>query len=563
MKLTVGQKIMGGFLIVIAIITILSGYTYVKIGAINDEYQAVLDSNVEKILLAEGLRTDVAEEAGTVRRFNLTGDPAARAKFNNIRMSSDEKISKMEKIFLTENAQKLIKTLKQEKAAYEVFSEKAMQAKQAGNQKELLLCIQQGAQPYANAQEGANQLVEMIKTFVEGEQTKIREDVSSIQQIMLILNILAILVAIAISFVVSRGISSVAQQLVAAASEIADGKITKTDLQTKSSDEMGQIAAAFNKMKNNLRELLQAVSQSAEQVSASSQQLTASANQSAQAANQVTESITGIAQGAENQMNAVEETSAVVQQMSASVQQVAANANKVAEVSGQAAESARTGGLAVTNAINQMLQIEQTVSTSASLVETLGERSKEIGQIVDTISGIAGQTNLLALNAAIEAARAGEQGRGFAVVAEEVRKLAEQSQEAAKQIAKLIGEIQGDTDKAVAAMGDGTREVKHGSEVVNAAGAAFQEIADEITLVSGQVREISAAMQQMASGSQQIVASTKDIDNLSRQAASEAQTVSAATQEQSASVEEIAASSQALAKMAEELQTAVSRFSVS
>lgn len=563
MKMTVGKKIMGGFLIVIVIITVMSGYTYIKIGDINDNYQGMMDANIEKLLLAEELATDIAEEAGTVRKFNLTGDPAARDRFKAIQVSSDEKLSKMEKIFTTENAQKLIKTLKQEKGAYEVLAEKAMQAKQTGNQKELLLYIQQGAKPYDNTVNGTNDLVEMIRKFVKGEQAKISEEVTDIRRIMLILNILVIIAAIAISIVVSRGISNVAQQLVAVANEIAEGHITKDELRAKSSDEMGQLAGSFNKMKTNLRELLQRVSQSAEQVSSSSQQLTASANQSAQAANQVTGSITDIADGAENQMNAVEETSSIVQQMSASVQQVAANANQVSEVSSQAAESAKIGGQAVENAIKQMLQIEQKVSASASLVETLGERSKEIGQIVDTISGIAGQTNLLALNAAIEAARAGEQGKGFAVVAEEVRKLAEQSQEAAKQIASLIGEIQGDTDKAVAAMSEGTREVTRGSEVVNSAGVAFQEIADQITKVSGQVREISAAMQQMASGSQQIVASVKDIDSLSRKAAGEAQTVSAATQEQSASVEEIAASSQALSEMAEELQAAVSRFRVS
>ena len=164
------------------------------------------------------------------------------------------------------------------------------------------------------------------------------------------------------------------------------------------------------------------------------------------------------------------------------------------------------------------------VSSSAQVVAKLGERSKEIGQIVDAISGIAGQTNLLALNAAIEAARAGEQGRGFAVVAEEVRKLAEQSQEAAKQIANLISEIQTETDSAVVAMDDGTREVKIGTEVVNTAGQAFKEIVSLIAEVSSQIREISAAIQQMASGSQQIVASVRNIDSISKGTAGQTQT---------------------------------------
>lgn len=168
----------------------------------------------------------------------------------------------------------------------------------------------------------------------------------------------------------------------------------------------------------------------------------------------------------------------------------------------------------------------------------------------------------MALNAAIEAARAGEQGRGFAVVAEEVRKLAEQSQGATKQIASLIGEIQGDTDQAVLAMDNGTREVRLGAEVVNAAGQAFQEIAGLVTHESDQVKEISSTIDQMAIGSQQIVGLVNQIDSLSKKVTGEAQTVSAATEEQSASMEEISSSSQSLATLAQNLQEAVSKFRV-
>ena len=272
--------------------------------------------------------------------------------------------------------------------------------------------------------------------------------------------------------------------------------------------------------------------------------------------------ITDVANGAEAQLRATGETTSVVEHMSASIEQVAATANLVADQSAQAAQKADNGNQAVTRAVGQMTKIEQTVSASAQVVTVLGERSKEIGQIVETIAGIAGQTNLLALNAAIEAARAGEQGRGFAVVAEEVRKLAEESQKATERIASLIGAIQQDTQKAVVAMDEGTREVKLGATVVDEAGTAFSEIVALIDTVSAQIKEISTAITTMAEGSTQIVSSVQRIDQLSKEASGQSQNVSAATQEQSASMEEIASSSQSLANLAMELREAVSRFHV-
>jgi len=330
----------------------------------------------------------------------------------------------------------------------------------------------------------------------------------------------------------------------------------------KRNDEFGDMAKAFDTLTKNMRNVIRNIIQATEQVAASAEELTASAEQSAQAASQVAIVISEVAAGAERQLKAVDGTTSIVEQMSAGIQQIAANANSVAGASAKSAGDAQEGSKTVEKAITQMGNIEETVTHSAQVVTKLGERSKEIGAIVDTISGIAGQTNLLALNAAIEAARAGEAGRGFAVVAEEVRKLAEQSQEAAKQIAGLIGEIQHDTDGAVVAMNQGTKEVRIGAEVVNDAGKTFKEIFRSFNEVTAQIREISAAIQQMAGGSQQIVASVRDIDTISKHAAGQAQTVAATTQEQSATMEDMAASSQTLAKMAEELTQAVSRFKI-
>jgi len=343
--------------------------------------------------------------------------------------------------------------------------------------------------------------------------------------------------------------------------KIGDGDLSVVITST-AKDEIGILARAVSVAIGNFRQMIVEVQEASETVSASSEELTASTEQLSQAAGQVVTAITDVTDGTTHQMQAVDNTMNIVEQMSAGLQQISANTGSVSAVAEKTSNTALEGGNAVQKVTSQMASIETSVTHSAQVVAKLGERSKEIGQIVDTIAGIAGQTNLLALNAAIEAARAGEQGRGFAVVAEEVRKLAEQSQDAAKEIAALIGDIQQDTNKAVLAMNEGTSEVKKGTEVAKAAGHSFSEIALLISEVSDQIRDISTAIEQMASGSQQIVSSVKDIEQISKNVTGQAQTVSAATEEQTASIQEIASSSTDLSHMAGNLQAIVSKFRI-
>ncbi|WP_371371052.1 methyl-accepting chemotaxis protein [Sporomusa aerivorans] len=377
---------------------------------------------------------------------------------------------------------------------------------------------------------------------------------------MLLLLVVTILLVGTVGWFIAGKIINPLSILVIKFKEIAGGNLAVKEIEVNSRDEIGELSAAFNTMLDYLRKIVLQVDSAAAQVASSSQQLTASTQESALVTERVVDIISDLARGLDSQISSINDASKVVNRISSAIQQVATNTDIVATSSNKTGNAAAIGEKAISAAINQMTNIEKVVTNSAATVGKLGESSKEIGQIIDAISNIAGQTNLLALNAAIEAARAGEQGRGFAVVAEEVRKLAEQSQDAAKKIEMLVGEIQGETAKAVTAMADGVQAVNVGTEVVSKAGSAFNEISVLIQEVSQHVSDTSAVVNQTSKYSQQIVGSIKKIEEVCLEIAEQSKMVSTSTEEESASMQEIAASSQALAEMSMHLTQVISVF---
>jgi methyl-accepting chemotaxis protein len=337
-----------------------------------------------------------------------------------------------------------------------------------------------------------------------------------------------------VSVAITRRITKPIELVVHAMQRILHGDLTGEELSITSSDELGDLGRATNETQKSLRTMIGSVSTSAERIAAASEEFSATAAEQAQ--------------GAENQKDQTQQVAAAMLQMSSTVAQVAENSNKASEASRKAADTARLGGQIVEDTLAKMRAIADSVGHTAKRVQELGKSSNQIGEIIGVIDDIADQTNLLALNAAIEAARAGEQGRGFAVVADEVRKLAERTSKATKEITQMIQNIQTETRSAVEAMQAGTKQVELGVESTTQAGNSLHEIIKTSELVGDMILLIASASTEQSSASDEINVNIEQIAKI-------AQETAAGSRESAKAVHE-------LSKLATNLQSIVNKFRV-
>lgn len=286
----------------------------------------------------------------------------------------------------------------------------------------------------------------------------------------------------------------------------SEGDLTKRIPVGTGSDEIVELSRALNSFIENMQTAFSSLNDATNRLASSTIQLSTTAD--------------GVVRAAEGQDARMIQSASAVEEMTMTAGEVARNSTEAARIAQETAETVRSGQEVMTQTVIGMQQVSQAVVQAATIITTLGQSSDQIGEIVRVIEDIADQTNLLALNAAIEAARAGEQGRGFAVVADEVRKLAERTTKATKEIGDMIRQIQQDTRSAVSSMDQGTNRVGHGVELANKTGEALSKIHSMIKSTAGMIQQIANTAEEQSTATRQIASDLESMIQTTRQTTS-------------------------------------------
>lgn len=618
MKMKLRTKILSGFgliLVLMAVVALMGNRGMTDQG---DSYNYVLEKRIPITTAIMNLDAHIKEEVIQVRGFMLYKNEDSVDKLKNIKDDIKELQQSMEDLFTTPKGKELFGKIKEAENEYYTNAEKIIEFYRVGNEAAAQTYINQAVEALDRFGEASDQLIQLNDSLIV-ENVKAAQDASKqAKGIAMVVALGAAVIGISIGAYFGRLISNPVVALTDVAKRVADGDLTTEVVVSKTGDEIEVLSNSFKVMVNNLKNILTHINEVSHQVTATSEQMASNANQASSATTQVAVATEGvakgnneqtmsiaqsveatrqlvtaieqIARGAQEQSQNVIVTAEVVGQMAKAVEEVANSAQSMSATASLTTDKAQRGSEAVNKTVEGMEQIKTSVFEAAQKISELGEHSNQIGEIIEVIDDIAAQTNLLALNAAIEAARAGEHGKGFAVVADEVRKLAERSSTATKEIAELVRNIQQGTAKAVEAMNVGTEEVTKGATLAIGAGAALKDILVMVDQSVQQIQGISAASEQMAASSteatraidsvaaiteenaaatEQMNANSDNVMNIlmgisaiSQENASAAEEVSASTEELNASVEEIAASAKHLEDMAIGLQAVIKKFKI-
>ncbi|MEG6584353.1 methyl-accepting chemotaxis protein [Dendrosporobacter sp. 1207_IL3150] len=551
------------FGIVVFLLLSLLGYVLYHLNDVGSMAGSLVTHTSARSLMLKDAHTDFTRALLAMRGFLFYPDGAATyeksyrdeiqksletaKKYNETSTQGDTK----------EEGAKLAKLI----GDYVVLGDKVIAAKKA-NDPNLSQITGQGRQLVADIDAQFVKLNKIQGDYLTNKSNYVMEHSKSQVNLAVTVSVVILLFVIGLVYTYSRNLSNRLKNVSAELAEVGRLDLTGKELQPTRNDEIGDMGLVIIEMRKALRAFVSQLHTTGQMLAASGEELSATVDEHLTAVQTVASSVETIAVGANQNSDNISNISATLQQVSAGAQQISATAGEVNNKTHDAVKEADNGMNMLTAVVGQNEQIADAMKEITDVTSKLARGSEDIKGIVGVINDIAGQTNLLALNAAIEAARAGEAGRGFAVVAEEVRKLAEQSANATKDIGEIIGNMGSEIAFAVDTVERANNEVSKGKSSATDTQKGFESIIATLGTVKNGIEQIAVAIDETAKGTQAMVGSVQNISKIAEETSGNSQTVAATVEEQSASMHEISSNADSLAKLATELNGIVRQFKV-
>lgn len=572
MRLKVGAKIGLSFGVVITLIVILAAYSLVSLRTGNENLVKINEANI-RMNLANDIVIQYKATVSEIRAYVAYGDENRFTKvegnFNQV-LTLEKELLQLARPDKKQAVQALVDDTTKYKNT--IMTEYMPVAKEynkelaAGNfakaeeHKAKLTQIAKNVVPQAAAIEKTTD--EFSSINVDAAKGLIKESISTADNVMMssiIISLLVLLFGIAIAIFLTNMIRRPVIELTTIAKEYAQGDL-RNNVKVQTTDEIGELADSIRTMHNAFVDMISNIRSASEQLAATSEEMAASTEEVTATSGEISDNMLNLAKEAEGGNQSMLNASQALVQLSSLIQMAKSKADHTCQNSEQTLIAAENGRLKVDESVSKMDHIKEQAEKSSKIIGELNDYSQQISHITDTITNLAKQTNLLALNAAIEAARAGEHGRGFAVVAEEVRKLAEQSDQGAQEITSLVKMVTEKTNVAVYAMAQNVLEVEHGVSTVNEAGLALDRILQAVKQTTAEAKEIGDLTSEEVASSEQIVKVIDHLASVIETVASHGEEVSASAEEQSAAMQTVAASAEETSAMAHQLKNSVEKF---